>query len=218
MEDLTWTELHVALNEQENVSSWFIFLGQYPPHVPVSIFDRKMENHWKTQNRHFSSTYFLHMDGCRTQTHCLGSSFGSQLHLSSNDSQYTALPKMQISATRRVLFGRFKPKTYPHQLDSHSRALWIWQWLTFVPGLWSPPPDPAGVLPEPSAPCCRAGIWGAESANQGKTCFPSPPAPVFPAAGPDGESHKVSWFLHVAVSPTESFENLLTAHGLQKLC
>lgn len=193
--------------QQENVSCWWIFLGQYHPNVPVSSFGRKMENHWKIENRLFSFTFFLYMDGCRAWTHCFSSFFGGQLHLNSEYSPYPAVSKMQTSAMRRVHFCRYKPKTHPQQPNSHSRALWKAQALTFVPGLWSPPPDPAGELPEPSAPCCRAGIWGAESANQGKTCFPSPPAPSFPAAGPDGERHEVSWVLHMEVSPAGSFVN-----------
>lgn len=64
--------------------------------------------------------------------------------------------------------------------------------LTFVPGLLLLflPPDLGVVLPEPSPSCCRARIWGAEWAEQGKTCFPSPPALEFPAASPGGQSRK----------------------------
>lgn len=111
------------------------------------------------------------------------SSFQSlSIHSSSQDAN---------SALRRVHFSRFKCKTYSHQPDSY-RTLWRLLPLTFVPGLLSPPPDLAGALPVPSPSCCRAGIWGAEWANQGKTCFPSPPALEFPAAGPEWERQKVA--------------------------
>lgn len=98
-------------SEQENVSCWWIFLGQYHPHVPV------LTGEWKLTGKQRAGTslspFFPHMDGGRAWPHCFSSFFGSQLHLNSNYSPYAAASKIQISAIRRVHFCRFKPKTCP---------------------------------------------------------------------------------------------------------
>lgn len=175
-------------SELKNVSCWFIFSGAVPSLCSRNQFWEKNGNSLENRNQ---VLFFLHFHTHRQLQGRAGVSLGVNCISMSDYSQYTPVPKMQISAMRKVHFCRFKPKPYPHQLDYFRRTLWIPS-LTFVPGLLSPPPDLAGALPEPSPSCCRAGIWGAEWANQGKTCFPSPPALEFPAAGPGGERQKVS--------------------------
>lgn len=111
MEALSWTEPHVTASRKMFPAGEF-FWGSTIPTCQWAVLIGKWKI-WKTENRCFSFTLFLHMDGCRAWTHCFSSFFGSQLHLNSNYSPYTAASKIQISAIRRVHFCRFKPKTCP---------------------------------------------------------------------------------------------------------